>query len=133
MDKLQKVLDQMTDGSIKSEHIDIYTDSDPVNRLDDGSFLYNRKLRSHVWKGPGVLQVYAPWCPHCQKKVNAINVLAASTGAVYILDGTVNPLFRFATGISSYPTFLKVLPNGTIGEEIPGDLDEVIKYLNTLI
>jgi thiol-disulfide isomerase/thioredoxin len=129
---ITKVLEQMTDKPFRNEHVDIYTDADPVNRLDDGSFLYSKKIRSHAWQGPGVLKVYAPWCPHCQQKVEAINILAASTGAVYVLDGTVNPSFRFATGINSYPTFLKVLPDGTLGEEIDGDLDAVVDYLNSL-
>jgi len=130
---LKNVLEEMTGKPVKTEHVDIYTNDDPVNRLDDGSFLYsNKKIRSNAWQGPGILEVYAPWCPHCQEKVNAINVLASSTGAVYVLDGTTNPSFRFATGIEAYPTFLKVLPDGTLGEEIEGDLDEIVDYLNSL-
>jgi hypothetical protein len=132
-ESLQNVLEEMTGKPFKNVQVDIYTDADPVNRLDDASFLYrNKKIRLHAWKGPGVLEVYAPWCPHCQEKVNAINILASSTGAVYVLDGTSNPSFRFATGIASYPTFLKVLPDGTLGDEIDGDLDAVVDYLNSL-
>jgi hypothetical protein len=108
-----------------AEHIDIYTDNDPVHRLDDGTFLGSKKIRTHAWFGPGVLEVYAPWCPYCQQKVQAVKVLAEQGDtAVYVLDGTVNPTFSYAHNIKSYPTFLRVLPDGTIGEEL-SDLTEI--------
>jgi thiol-disulfide isomerase/thioredoxin len=128
--KLLEILSAMKDPSKQApvEHHDLYTEQDPVIMLDDGSFLRSVKIRDEKWNGPGVLKVYAPWCPHCQSKVEDIKQLAEKY-TIYVLDATVNPMFRFAHGITAYPSFFKVLDNGQIGDMIDGDLPEVISYL----
>jgi thiol-disulfide isomerase/thioredoxin len=134
--KLQEVLSQMN-ASAPSKIEDIYASKDPVVRLDDGSFIRHRKIRPLYWKGPGIIQVYAPWCPHCQSKVNSMNILADklrdNNQAVYVLDGTDNPHFRYAHGVNAYPTVLKVLEDATIGEVIDGDLPQIAEYLASLL
>jgi thiol-disulfide isomerase/thioredoxin len=116
---LLEILSVMKDPSKQApvEHHDLYTEEDPVIILDDGSFLRSEKIRDDNWQGPGILEVYAPWCPYCQAKVEPIKKLAKKQ-TIYVLDGTVNPMFRFSHGVSAYPTFYKVLADGTVGEEV---------------
>jgi hypothetical protein len=136
MDQLREVLSMMKDPSKRPpvEHHDIYTDKDPVVQLDDGSFLRAIKIRNSQWQKPGVLQVYAPWCPHCQSKVKCITDLSKNlqNTTFYVLDATVNPMFRFSNNVKAYPSFYKVLDNGEVGDLIDGDMPEVIAYLKTL-
>lgn len=135
-DKLLEILSAMKDPSKptpwrEEQHHDLYTEEDPVIMLDDGSFLRSVKIRDEKWNGPGILKVYAPWCPHCQSKVEDMKRLAEQY-EIYVLDATVNPMFRFAHAVSAYPSFFKVLDNGEVGDMIDGDLPEVINYLESL-
>jgi thiol-disulfide isomerase/thioredoxin len=118
--KLREVLSFMKDPTKQEpvEYHDLYLDTDPVVKLDDGSFLRSVKIRDSYWDKPGIIKVYAPWCPHCQSSVESIKKLASSLkkSTVYVLDGTVNPMFRFAHGVNAYPTFYKVLENGTVSD-----------------
>ncbi len=118
--KLREVLSFMKDPTKQApvEYHDLYVGSDPVVKLDDGSFLRSVKIRDAHWDKPGIIKVYAPWCPHCQASVEAINNLAKSLkkSTVYVIDGTVNPMFRFAHGVNAYPTFYKVLKDGTVSD-----------------
>ena len=104
----------------------IYVESDPVVILDDGCFIGN-KIKSHKWAGPGFIKAYDPTCRFCQAKVKPINKMARKASqqgyAIYVIDVTDNPIFADAFNVNSYPTFFKVLPDGTIGEEIEGDLN----------
>ncbi len=133
--KFEEVLSMLTDPSKREpvEHVDIYTEEDPVIRLNDGDFLFYSKISDEKWDGPGVLKVYASWCPYCKDNVECFLSLSTKlkNNKIYVLDGTINPLIRFALGINSYPTFLKILPDGNIADVI-NDLDEVKEYLASL-
>jgi len=100
----------------------LYKESDPVTILDDSCFAgQNWHIRARYCQGPGVLKVYASWCPHCQSKVQCINKLAEllrkHNVVVYVIEATheTNPIFLTVHKIHSYPTFLSVSKDGTIG------------------
>ena len=106
----------------------LYNKNDPVQILDDGSFVGTKsKIKKSLFKGPGVLKVYAPWCPHCQNKVVCMNALSNMLGEfgmqVYVLDATDNPDFSVSHKIVGFPTFINVNPDGTVGKVMENVFD----------
>lgn len=108
-----------------SEQKDLYTDEDPVTILDDDSFVgKNCKIRKDTFKTHGFLKAYAPWCGHCQAKVDCIKrlgkVLKDYDVTVYVINAEreANPLFNdhFGDRVRGFPTFLEVDGRGNIGE-----------------
>ena len=98
----------------------LYKKKDPVQILDDGSFIGpDSHIIPELFNGPGLLKVYAPWCIHCQAKVKCLNLLAGYLHKhgmeVYVLDGTDNnPIFIETFNVRGYPTFLEVDSQGNI-------------------
>jgi hypothetical protein len=131
--QMDKVLSAMKEpvSPATEKHADIYNEKDPIYRLDDGSFLLFSRIKQDFWNGPGILQVYAPWCPYCQDEVDNV-IDAANNGSVYVLDGAANPLFRFAQGVKGYPTFFKITEDGLVGEIISGGMKEAAEFLKSL-
>lgn len=104
---------------------DLYTAKDPVTILDDGSFIgVDSKISKRFFKGKGFLKVYAPWCGHCQAKVNCINRLAKIMPehgvTVYVINAEDNPVFQrhFKDRVRGFPTFLEVSDKGKIGDQM---------------
>lgn len=105
----------------------LYNDNDSVQILDDASFIgKNLKIKPEYFSGPGVLKVYARWCPHCKDKVKCLNHLASllqpNDMQVYVLESDDNPIFarHYGRQIQAYPTFLEVTANGYVGERLLG-------------
>ena len=122
----------------------LYSKRDPVIILDDGSFVgENMKISLKHMKNPGILKVYANWCPACQSKVKDINNLASilkkQNVSIYVIEAAdLNPIFanHYSNKIGFYPTFLKVYKDGTIGDMIadkegnpPGSVIDIVKIL----
>lgn len=103
----------------EEETQDLYTEEDPVTILDDASFIGQQgQIKTRVYQGPGVLKCYAPWCGHCQAKVECCNRLAEALQEhgmqVYVIDGTTNPIFNNFREVDGYPTFFKVGKDGLV-------------------
>lgn len=113
----------------------LYSAKSSVTILDDDSFIgHPYKIRAKQFKGPGVLKVYAPWCPHCVSKVECLNILATLLQdegmQVYVLDGTENDLFCEHYGISGYPTFMHVNADRTVGQQMNAyDVPTIVQEL----
>ena len=120
--ELQTIIDNILTVGKNTPINDIYSEKDPVIILDDGDFIAGHKIRDKKWSGSGIIMAYAKWCPHCQNKVKGINEIALtlkeSEKAIYVIDAYENPIFHFSNNIEGYPTFFKILDNGTIGKDI---------------
>lgn len=105
----------------------LYTKDDPVYILSDSDFTVSSsgaaKLNKDAFRGAGIIKAYAPWCPHCQDKVEDIKTLGRvlrdnkSYGvSIYVFnaDGGGN-MTRATEGgsplIPGFPTLLFVDPD----------------------
>ena len=99
----------------------LYTENDSVIILDDASFL-GKKIISDKFQGPGLLEAYATWCPHCQSKVRCINVLADllkdTPQRIYVIDADINDITARELNVRVFPSFYHVNQDGTVGKEI---------------
>lgn len=100
---------------------DLYSDSDPVTILDDGSFIGKKcKIKTGIFQTHGILKAYAPWCGHCQAKVTCVNKLAEILPefgvTVYVINADDNPMFAEHFQVRGFPTFLQVDGQGYIGD-----------------
>lgn len=116
------------------EEAPLYSDYDNVIILDDSSFL-DKKIISKQYSGPGILQAYATWCPHCKSKVSCINVLADllkdTEYSVYVIDADQNKIAARVLGVDMFPTFYTVDNKGVVGKEVPmtNGMKDLIKAL----
>ena len=116
-----------------SQEQPLYYDDDAVVILDDSSFVgKDCKIKSKAFINDGILKVYAPWCPHCQSKVECLNKLAellkSQDITIYVIDSEDNPIFakHFANKIQGFPTFLEVTPDGYIGDRVKNKKGESV-------
>jgi len=92
--------------------------TDEVNKLTAEDFYFDEKvqnpkvqIKKHKFVSPGVLKVYANWCPHCRDKVECMIELAnglkaiGSNISIYVMDCPDSNAFSKAIGLESYPTF----------------------------
>ena len=82
--------------------------------------------------GPGVLKVYATWCPHCISKVEDLNRLAKLLKpqgmAIYVLEGEQNPIFLSKYKVQGFPTFFETLEDGSIGKQLQvGGVPDIVR------
>lgn len=101
---------------------DLYSHDDPVIVLDDGSFIGKQcKIRKQFFQSHGFIKAYAPWCGHCQAKVNCMKKLSSILKeygvSVYVINADNNPMFaeHFRDRVTAFPTFLSVNDKGVIG------------------
>jgi len=123
-----------------SESESLYKSNDSVIQLNDSKFVGTKmKVSKDVFQGPGLLKIYAPWCPHCISKVDDMNRLAKilpQEGAqVYVINAEKNQIFSRFFNIEGYPSFAYVNQNKMVepltnsdGEPVY-DTQSVIKAL----
>lgn len=104
---------------------DLYSKEDPVVVLDDSCFIGSDwHIKKPCLIGHGILKVYAPWCGHCQGKVECIKrlgkVLREYGVGVYVINYDANPIFQsvFKDRVPGFPTFLEVNQVGVVGKPI---------------
>lgn len=113
----------------------LYKTTDPVHILNDAKFIgTDMTIKPKYLAGPGVLKVYASWCPHCQSKVVGLNKLAKLLEphgmAIYVLDGDNNPIFTSRHKVAGYPTFFEISEGGSIGRQLQiGSVTDVVTEL----
>lgn len=99
----------------------LYDENSAVTILDDSCFVgtsENYKITKSKNKGAGFIKAYAPWCGHCQSKVNCMNRLAGILSefglTVYVLDADENRVFSNTLGVRGYPSFYHVDKDGRV-------------------
>jgi thiol-disulfide isomerase/thioredoxin len=113
----------------------LYNNNDPVHILNDSKFIGpDMRIKTQTLAGPGVLKVYATWCPHCQSKVEGLNKLAGLLEphgmSIYVLDGENNPIFCSRYKVQGFPTFFEVSEGGSIGKQLQiGRVEDVVTQL----
>lgn len=136
---------------------DLYKDSDNVIRLQDKNFTVRNGQASLNRVGEvGIIKAYAPWCGHCQNKVEDIKILGNILNKknrewglrMYVLNAD-NPLPNLNKArheneplIAGFPTLLYVNEDGQVGRlldqngdsvhTIPAMLDALCKVQNKL-
>lgn len=94
---------------------------DSVVILDDSSFVTGR-IKKSKFSGPGIMFVYAPWCPFCKQKVTTMKVLgtcfASKDQAVYVLNGDVNRITSKYLGVDAFPTYYSIDELGYVKHKI---------------
>lgn len=101
----------------------LYSPSDGVYILHFSDFTIKDGVpyvNQNVFHGPGVIKAYAPWCPHCQNKVEAIRSIAKElnrdfhSAKVYVFNADGAENFRNVKNdkgepmIAGFPTMLYV-------------------------
>jgi hypothetical protein len=72
------------------------------------------------FQGPGVIKVYADWCPHCRDKEECMIELAKAFKAsnmgqeVYVINCPTSTPFTEAIQLQGYPTFYKCNKEGIL-------------------
>jgi thiol-disulfide isomerase/thioredoxin len=119
--------------------MELYNKSGDVVILGNKSFIATNgkvRLNSSHFKGPGVLKVYANWCPHCQNKASFFNELATRLkrqghrSKIYVLNADIAKETCKLLNAEYLPTMFKVNSNGTVGNKIELTTpQDVLKYL----
>ena len=77
-----------------------------------------------------VVELYASWCPHCQKMmpvVDQIKQLLGDRAAVHQFDIDENQSLADATGVESIPTFI-IYKNGVEVWKQSGEMEGDVLY-----
>jgi thiol-disulfide isomerase/thioredoxin len=113
----------------------LYSKGDPVTILGNSDFV-GKQIKPSSCKGPGVLKAYATWCPHCQNKVECINLMASECKkknvdvTVYVLEAEEHRTAGTALGVQGFPTFFPVDKNGKVGAAMNvGGVPDVLKAI----
>lgn len=82
------------------------------------------RIKANKLEHPGVIQVYARWCPHCQDKAPFIRQLAVKMRdsgierSIYVLESDEsNQTICGLMGVQYLPSFYKVDKTGKIGRK----------------
>lgn len=93
----------------------------PICIVKKGDFFRDNngvKIASLKFKGPGILQGYADWCPHCIEKRDDMVALARKNPGfrVYVMESSKddNEALNNAIGLQGFPNFFDVDKNGYV-------------------
>lgn len=82
---------------------------------------------------PTLVEVYAPWCPHCRKMMPIVEALKEIyTGRAHIvqIDGDGNPDMAQELGVESYPTWILYKQGEEVwrdsGEKPASELEDMV-------
>jgi thiol-disulfide isomerase/thioredoxin len=115
--------------------MELYTKRDKVVILGNSSITKTERgpTITGSFKGPGILEAYADWCPHCQDKADYIAELAKLLNTngyhkkIYVLNVSNNADASTVLGVDSMPTFYLVDGKGVIGRPLhinsPNDIN----------
>lgn len=125
------------------DDVELYTSKDKVVILNDKSLIESAKgvkITGSSFKGPGILEAYAVWCPHCQNKANGIVELAGlmhendSNKKIYVLDVTKNNDASAMLGVEFMPSFYLVGSQGSILKKVEvKDLSDIVAHLGLTV
>jgi len=95
----------------------MYTSQTFVKILDNSDLLPD--LRSQI--GPGLIQIFASWCGHCQDSKpyweRLAQVVAENQSALKIMaldESTANPVLMKELGVQGFPSYFVVDSTGRI-------------------
>jgi len=129
----------------------LYKPTDPVLQLINKNFKQDKTgciiLDKSVFKGPGIIKAYAPWCPYCSNKVDKINRLATllnkqfndQTVRMYTFNANNAPIAQAIPAgskeplIPGYPSFLQVDPERVVTrlKDIHSPSDAITKFCSS--